>query len=70
MMRAVRERLTMPKISLIDHLGDDWTLVLLPRAFVKNRNGLTEMWVYVAKGPAALKGYQEIPLPVFTEWWE
>lgn len=27
------------------------------------------MWVYVGKGPDALSSYQEIPLPIFTEWW-
>ncbi len=63
----------MPEIEIQDHLGD-WWIFLIPATYKKNRNGLTEMWVYVAKGPACLTmgayRYQEIPLPVFTEWWE
>ena len=60
----------MLEMMLTDHLGDEWTLIV-PAVFKRNRNGLVEMWVYVAKGPPALaKWYQQIPLPVFTEWWE
>jgi hypothetical protein len=59
----------MREIELIDHLGDYW-LLLLPAVFEKNRNGMMIMWVYVGKGPEALRNYQEIPLPVFTEWWD
>jgi len=63
----------MSTVTIIDHLGDEWTL-LLPMCFKLNRNGLMIMWAMVCKGPAALTtppyAYQEIPLPVFTEWWE
>lgn len=63
----------MPELRMTDYLGDEWVL-LLPAVYKKNRNGLTIMWVYVAKGPAKLTEgayrYQQIPLPVFTEWWE
>jgi len=59
----------MSEIELIDHLGDYWRL-LLPAVFKRNRNGLYIMWVYVAKGSEALRHYQQIPLPLFTAWWE
>ena len=56
--------------TLTDHLGDEWTLIV-PAKYKHNRNGLVEMWVYVAKGPPQLaEHYQQIPLPVFTEWWD
>lgn len=58
----------MPEIELTDHLGDEWHL--LPCVFKRNKHGLVIMWVYVCKGPAELRHYQEIPLPVFTDWWE
>lgn len=63
----------MREIELVDHLGDLWRL-MLPCVYKKNRNGLWVMWVYVAKGPACLTEgayrYQQIPLPLFTAWWE
>ena len=60
----------MRTVELYDYLGDYWQLSL-PCVYKKNRRGLTEMWVYVAKGPWYLaRFYQKIPLPVFTEWWE
>lgn len=59
----------MLEIELIDHLGNHWRL-LTPGVYRTSRKGLVELWVYVGKGPPALKGYQEIPLPVFTDWWE
>jgi len=59
----------MLTIAINDHKNEHWEL-LLPGVFRENRHGLTEMWVYVSHGPPALKNYQQIPLPVFTEWWE
>ena len=63
----------MREIEIIDHLGDYWCF-MLPAVFKKNRNGMWIMWVYIAKGPDKLTTppyhYQELPLPVFTKWWE
>ena len=60
----------MKTIELIDHLGDYWSL-MLPCVYERQRNGLVVMWVYVARGPEKLtRWYQQIPLPIFTEWWE
>lgn len=50
-------------INLIDHLGDEWELVW--QGVV--RGG--EAWWYAPVRPAALKDYEEVPLPVFTEWF-
>ena len=61
------------EIALNDQKNEHWEL-LLPGVFRRNRLGMYVMWVYVAKGPPSLTEgayrYQEIPLPVFTEWWE
>ena len=57
------------EIALNDHKNEAWEL-LLPGVFKKNRNGMWIMWVYVKFGPEELRHYQEIPLPVFTAWWE
>ncbi len=63
----------MLEIELTDHLGDFWRF-MLPAVFKENRNGMWIMWVYVAEGPPKLTTppymYHELPLPIFTEWWE
>ena len=56
------------EIALTDHKNEFWEL-LLPCVFKKNKHGLYIMWVY-CRPPDELRHYQEIPLPVFTEWWE
>ncbi len=57
-------------VEVIDHLGDFWQF-MLPAVYKRQANGFTVMWVYVASGPWHIaKHYQQIPLPVFTEWWE
>ena len=62
----------MNEVELIDHLGDYWSL-LVPVRFEQNRNGMWLMWVHITKGPASLTEgayrYQQIPIPIFTEWW-
>jgi hypothetical protein len=59
----------MRTIEVTDYLGDEWSFLPGPQ-YKKNRHGLTEMWLWVAKGPKAMKDYQQIPFPVFTEWFE
>ncbi len=59
----------MTIINVTDHLGNEWEL-LMPMRFVRTRNGHITMWALVGKGPPCLSMYGEIPLPVFTEWWE
>lgn len=56
-----------PAIEVIDHLGDVW-LLGMPGA-CETYNGLTEMWVYVLEGPPFTAKYQQVPVPVFTEWF-
>jgi hypothetical protein len=62
----------MTEIEVIDHLGDFWRF-LVPPTYKRNPNGMWIMWVYVAEGPDTLAmppyHYQQIPLPLFTEWW-
>ena len=63
----------MPEIEIIDHLGDYWKF-LIPARCEQQTNGFWKMWVYVAHGPKSLTegayNYMQIPLPIFTEWWE
>ncbi len=59
----------MTIISVTDHLGDEWELIV-PMCFISNRNGLMVMWALVNVGPQSLAMYDEIPLPVFIEWWD
>ncbi len=59
----------MTIISVTDHLGGEWELIV-PMCFIPNRNGLMVMWALVNKGPRSLHMYDEIPLPVFIDWWE
>jgi len=58
----------MTEIQLTDWLGDTWR-ILLPGVYRTSKQGFTELWVYVGLGPDALRNFQEIPLPVFTDWW-
>ena len=59
------------EILVTDFLGDEWAL-LAPVKY-KVQNGYTTMWAWVMKGPAKLTtppyNYQELPFPVFTDWW-
>lgn len=64
----VRVRLMRVRVHVIDYLGTKWTL-LCPGRYKTTLDGFVTMWVLVAKGPQSLRDYQEIPLPVFTEWW-
>ena len=61
----------MDTIKITDYLGDEWEFYG-PR-FRQQANGYWKMWVWVLKGaPRLTTGayrYQEIPLPVFTDWW-
>ena len=59
----------MTTINVTDHLGDEWELIV-PMCFIPNRNGCMIMWALVNMGPRSLAMYDEIPLPVFTEWWD
>ena len=60
----------MNTIELIDFKGDFWSL-MLPCVYQRNKQGLVVMWVYVDDGPRPLVNwYPQIPIPIFTEWWE
>ena len=63
----------MLEIELIDYKGDFWRLAPCLGAasrYLYKGNAFYEVWWYVLKGPQELHGYQEIPLPIFTEWFE
>ena len=61
-------------IELTDLKGDFWQLWFMKKARCytnhKGEGPFWEIWVYAPKRPDALIGYGQIPLPVFTEWWE
>ena len=62
----------MHEFSVIDFYGDEWTFA--KRKFVRQANGFWKMWAWVLKGPPSLTtgvyAFQELPFPVFTEWFE
>lgn len=58
----------MKVFTVIDFLGDEW--IFIKHRFVQQPNGYWTLWAWVVKGPKALKNYQELPFPVFTEWFE
>ena len=60
----------MNTISAVDFKGDEWVF-MLPGVFKVNRSGMVVMWTFVKDGPVDItKWYPQVPLPVFTEWWE
>ena len=56
-----------PALEVIDHKGDVWVLGMPGR--YETYNGLNEMWVYVIEGPPFTAKYQQVPVPVVTEWF-
>ena len=61
----------MAIVELIDYKGDYWKL-MYPGAvsrYLYKGDAFYKAWWYVLKGPQELHGYQEIPLPIFTEWF-
>ena len=56
-------------IEVHDNKGFYWELIPnLP--FILSDTGLVEVWCTVVVGfPPMLGSYQQIPLPVFTDWW-
>ena len=57
----------MPVITLIDWKGD-YVELIFTGAYKTSRAGLVETWVYVAGD--YIDNFWQIPLPIFTEWWE
>jgi len=57
----------MNEFTVIDFLGFRW--VLAKHKFERQANGYWKMWAWVMKGPPLLRDFQEIPFPVFTDWW-
>ena len=53
-------------IPVTDHKGDEWLI-----GFNRYSGGIA--WWFVFEGPSFLHEngahYDEIPLPVYTEWW-
>ena len=59
----------MNEFTVIDFYGDEWSFA--KHRFVRQANGFWKMWAWVMKRPGdVLKDYQELPFPVFTEWFE
>jgi hypothetical protein len=58
----------MNVIDVIDFKGHKWSLLVPP---LRWNRPMTELWLLVAQesSPATLRGYMEIPVPVFTDWW-
>ena len=55
---------------LIDDKNWYWSLVFSLR-YKASEKGLVETWCAVSTPvPKALAGYYQIPVPVFTDWWE
>ena len=55
-------------IWLIDKLDHYWELTyLLP--YRQAESGLVEVWCQVTSAYPHIPGYQQIPVPVFTDWW-
>ena len=61
-------------IELTDLKGDFWQLYFMKKARCytnyKGEGPFWEIWVYAPERPDALIGYGEIPIPVFTDWWD
>ena len=55
-------------IQLNDLLGDYWDMELIACQLDK-RDGMWYCLWNISEGPVALKNYDIIPTPVFTEWW-
>lgn len=55
-------------IEVVDLKGHTWNLFFLGRYKV-SKKGLVSRWAFTGPGPGDLRRYNQIPLPVFTEWW-
>lgn len=59
------------EFKVVDFQGFEWHL--FGAFFKEGRSGAWTVWMWVKKGPKHLTTppyqYQQIPLPVFTDWW-
>jgi hypothetical protein len=53
-------------ITVVDFLGDTWGLFCKSK-YRASEKGLVEVWAICYS--QHIRGYSQIPLPVFTEWW-
>lgn len=60
-------------IPVTDWKGEDW-LLGFSGVCVYSRVAFIEGWWFVLDGPPFLNEngshYDEVPLPIFTEWWD
>jgi len=61
--------MSLRTIDVFDHKGHRWSLLAPPIRWNRSK---TEVWLLVAGNtvPHDLRTYYEIPVPVFTEWWD
>jgi hypothetical protein len=59
------------EIEIIDFKGGCWKVMFFEKAQRYLHKGCVywRVWVQAPERPNELKTYEEIPLPIFTEWW-
>ena len=61
-------------IELEDLKGDFWELVFVNKAKCytnyKGEGPFWEIWVIAGQRPDEMRMYPQIPIPVFTDWWD
>lgn len=58
-------------IDFFDLKGDYWRLIWTGQIspYLYKGNKFYKTWWYAPKRPHELRNYDEVPLPVFTDWW-
>lgn len=57
-------------IKLTDFKGDTWNLMYTrPSRYLHKGDAYWKVWYIASIRPNELKNYEEVPLPIFTEWW-
>lgn len=57
-------------IKLTDFKGQNWELIYTqPQKYLHQGEAYWKVWYLAPARPDELKNYNEVPLPIFTEWW-
>ena len=61
----------MTLIDLVDYKGDTWQLFAANKCtrYLHKGQVYWQLWWYAPVRPHALRNYNEVPLPVFADWW-
>jgi len=57
-------------IDLIDQKGEWWQLMwAAPSRYLHKGEAYWKAWWYAPVRPHEFRNFDEVPLPIFTEWW-